>query len=361
MRIHVKTALAFAFAGILGGLGQTCAHAEEKVDPTGTWKVLVNRPGRPAAESTLKLEKSGDKLVGIMMDPQGRSTTIRDAQFKDGELSYRIVIPRDGRELSFNYKGKISADKFTGNASISLFGQNRSFPFSGRRLKPEEILAGLWKITLTLQAGQNLQPTLRLKQEGQQWTGGYLGTTGKELPLQDLKFKDGALSFRIVDVIDEDKVPFEYVGKLKGENIDGTAKLGEGKDSITLKFQAHKIQTSTVNLAGTWKLKVPFKQGGTTFEPTLKLTQEGNSFAGTYQGEQGETKIADGLIFGEEFSFEVLRERDGKRYRLKYQGRVKGESIRGFVDYDFDGMSGSLEFEGKKVGGAESSAAKKTQ
>jgi len=352
MRIHVKTALAFAFAGILGGLGQTCAHAEEKVDPTGTWKVLVNRPGRPAAESTLKLEKSGDKLVGVMMDPQGRSTTIRDAQFKDGELSFRIVIPRDGRELSFAYKGKITADTFKGNASISLFGQNRSFPFSGRRLKPEEILAGLWKITLTLQAGQNLQPTLRLKQEGQQWSGGYLGTTGKELPLQVLKFKDGELSFRIVDVIEEDKVPFEYVGKLKGETINGSVKLGTGKDTVTLKFQAHKIQASTVNLAGTWKLKVPFKQGGTTFEPTLKLTQEGNSFTGTYQGEQGETKIADGLIFGEEFSFEVLREREGKRYRLKYQGKVKGETIKGFADYDFDG---------KKVGGAESSAAKKTQ
>lgn len=361
MKTTIHFGFAIAAAGLFLAMGQVAARAEEKVEATGTWKVLVNRPGRPAAESTLKVERSGDKLVGVMMDPQGRSTTIRDAQFKDGELSFRIVIPRDGRELSFAYKGKITADTFKGNASISLFGQNRSFPFSGRRLKPEEILAGLWKITLTLQAGQNLQPTLRLKQEGQQWSGGYLGTTGKELPLQVLKFKDGELSFRIVDVIEEDKVPFEYVGKLKGETINGTAKLGTGKDTVTLKFQAHKIQASTVNLAGTWKLKVPFKQGGTTFEPTLKLTQEGNSFTGTYQGEQGETKIADGLIFGEEFSFEVLREREGKRYRLKYQGKVKGETIKGFADYDFDGMSGSLEFEGKKVGGAESSAAKKTQ
>ncbi|HEV3445170.1 MAG TPA: hypothetical protein VG099_11035, partial [Gemmataceae bacterium] len=86
-----------------------------------------------------------------------------------------------------------------------------------------------------------------------------------------------------------------------------------------------------------------------TFEPVLKLVQKGSSFSGTYQGEQGETAIKDALIFGDEFTFEVLRERNGNRYRLRYQGKVNGDSMKGSVEYDFDGIGGFLEFEGKRV------------
>ena len=156
------------------------------------------------------------------------------------------------------------------------------------------------------------------------------------------------MTFRVVDVIDEDKVPLHYLGKLSGDRISGNTMLGTGKDAVSLKFQAQKLETPTANIAGAWKLKVPFKPEQ-PFEPVLKLVQSGSSLSGTYHGEQGETPIADGLIFGDEFTFEVIRERNGNKYRLRYQGKVSGETMKGSVEYDFDGIAGFLDFDGKRI------------
>ena len=58
------------------------------------------------------------------------------------------------------------------------------------------------------------------------------------------------------------------------------------------------------------------------------------------QSRNGEIGAGAG-IFGDEFTFEVIRERKGSKYRLRYQGKVSGESMKGSVEYDFDGISGN--------------------
>jgi hypothetical protein len=332
-------------------------RAADKPDPTGAWLLKITPPGRPVRESTLKLEKAGDKLVGVMTDAQGRSTPVKDAKLKDNELTFRIAISRDGREFNFDYKVTVSADSLKGKASISILGQTRSMDLEGRRLKGEDLLAGLWKISMTLQDGQKLQPTLNLKREGKGWAGSYIGTTGKEMRLTNVNYKDDVLSIQLFDTIDGDLVPLNYAGKLHGNKIEGTVKVGAGKEMVSLKFQAEKTETPTANLAGTWKLKVPFKPDQ-LFEPLLKLSQTGSGLSGTYHGEHDETAISDALVFGDEFTFEVFRNRDGKRYRLKYQGKATGDTMKGTVEYDFDGVAGFLDFEGKRV--APSASASKT-
>jgi hypothetical protein len=353
--------LAVLAASLCMPVFSTPVWGEGKLDPTGSWKLLVKTPGRPTQESILKLEKGGDKFVGVMMNSQGLSTPLKDIELKGDALSFRFAFKRDGREFSFLYQGKLTADTYKGQGSLNIFGQKRTFDFEGKRMSAEAVtLAGLWKITVVLEAGQKLQPTLRLKQQGDNWSGGYLGTAGKEVPLQDVKLKDGELSFRIVDKIEEDKVPFHYVGKLKDNTLSGTVTLGAGKQTASLKFQAQKVETPTAKIDGIWKLKVHYKDG-VTFEPTLKITQTGSAFSGSYTGEQGDTPIAEALIFGDEFTFEVVRERDKKGYRLKYQGKVIGDTLKGTVDYEFDGIVGNLEFEGKRVAAADANAAKKSQ
>jgi hypothetical protein len=39
-----------------------------KTAPTGTWKLTLVRPGRPTQQVVLKLEMSGDGLVGMAVD-----------------------------------------------------------------------------------------------------------------------------------------------------------------------------------------------------------------------------------------------------------------------------------------------------
>jgi hypothetical protein len=359
MRSFLRIGLVIFTASLSSAGFSTGLFAEEKLNPAGIWQIRLMIPGRPASESTLRLERSGEKIVGVLSDFRGRSTPIKDAQLKDGELSFHVTFSQQGREFSFAYKGKLTADSFKGKVSGNFGGRPLMFDFDGKRKKEEATLAGAWKITFTLDSGLKLQPTVRLKQEGEKLSGDYIGTSGKELRLQNVQLKGQDLSFRIIDEFEGDKVPLVYSGKVAGATMQGTVALGEGKQTATLKFEAQKIQTPTVNIAGSWKLKVPFKPGP-SFEPTLKLVQTGSVFSGTYAGEQGDTAIADALILGDEFTFEVARSRDGKSYKLRYQGKVKGDTIKGSVDYDFDGIIGVLDFEGQRVGGSSSVSEKKS-
>jgi len=244
MKIDVRIVMVVAsFALAITSLPSSI-RADEKADPSGVWSIKIAFPGRPANESTLRLEQASDKIIGVMTDFRGRSTPIKDAELKDGQLSFHLTFKAQDREFSFLYKGKITSDSFKGTVKADFGGRKLNFPFDGKRKKEES----------------------------------------------------------------------------------GTA---------------------TANLAGTWKLKVPFKSDE-IFEPTLKLTQKGSVVSGTYVG-QGETRIGEALVLGNEFTFEVAQDRDGKKYRLRYQGKVNGDTIKGSVDYDFDGIIGILDFDGHRI------------
>ncbi len=323
-------------------------------DPAGTWHLkFAARPG----ETTLKIEKSGDRYVGVLAGGRGRSAPIKDAQFKDGELSFQMIFDRQGQKITMTYTARVTGDKMKGKMAISLF-RNRSFDFVGTRAKEEEALAGSWKINMTLESGQKLQPTLRLEEKNGKLRGLYVGVSGKEARIPSVTYHDREVSFQVPDQFDEEKAQFAFTGKVSGDSIRGTVQLKSATQTVSRKFEAERVKTPTADVAGTWKLRVALKDGP-TFEPTLKVQQQGSGVTGTYIGEQGSTPIADALIFGNELTFDVVRERDGKKYRLHYQGKVKGDAIKGFVDYDFDGMNGFVDFDGRRIPGSGAADGKK--
>jgi hypothetical protein len=146
------------------------------------------------------------------------------------------------------------------------------------------------------------------------------------------------------------KVHINFAGKVTGDKMTGTAKLVLPTRTLELNLNGERVKVSAANVAGAWKLKVALR-GGPTFEPSLKLIQNTTSLSGTYTGEHGETAIADALVFGDELTFEVNRERDGKSYKLRYQCKVNGDALKGTVDYNFDGITGFVEFDGKRLSG----------
>jgi hypothetical protein len=357
------------------------ALADEKIDPAGAWVLRASRPGRPAQESTLKLEKNGEQLVGVITDSQGRTGSIKDAQLKDNDISFRVEVERDGQQFNFIYKGKLTKDTMKGTMTAKILGRELAFDFDGKRVKENATVSGSWKLSLGFGGGQRSQGAgarpagaggrgrpgggrpgmpqmmLNLKEEGGKITGDFIGFAGKATPIQDVKFKDGELSFKVPQEMGPNKVTIEFVGKLTADKLQGTAKIPLPQGVRNLSFQGEHMKTPTANAGGTWKLKVALKDGP-TFEPTLKLTQTGTTLKGTYIGEQGETPISNALIFGEEITFDVNRDRDGKKYRLHYQGKIKGDAVNGGVDYDFDSIVGYVDFKGERVSASTASSDK---
>jgi hypothetical protein len=360
--------------------------AEEKLDPAGAWLLRSAPPGRPAQESVLKLEKNGEQLVGMITDSQGRTGSIKDAKLQGNDISFRVEVERQGQQFSFIYSGKLAKDAMKGTVAAKMLGREFRFDFDGKRVKEEASVSGSWKLSLALGGGPRGQGggarsqggtapaqgegarragaggggrqggarpgmppmMLNLKVEGGKVTGDFIGFTGKATAIQDGKLKDGELIFKVPQEMGPNKVTIIFVAKLAGDKMQGTAKIQMPLGARDFGFQGERIKSETANAAGNWKLHVPLKEGP-TFEPTLKLTQAGTSLKGTYVSKHGETAINNALIFGDEVTFDVARERDGKKYRLHYQGKIKGDTLNGSVDYDFDGMAGIIAFQGERV------------
>lgn len=116
-------------------LGMNVAvHAEDKADPTGTWKwtVMFNNQSR---EMTLKLKLEGDKLTGSIPGRNNTEIAIEEASFKDGEIRFSVTRQRNDQKFTTKYSGKLSGDTITGKTEFERNGQTQSRDWVAKRDK----------------------------------------------------------------------------------------------------------------------------------------------------------------------------------------------------------------------------------
>jgi len=109
------------------------ARADDKPNPTGTWKYTVDVNGQ-TIEVTIKLKLEGDKLTGTasILDME---TKIEDGKFKDGEASFTVNREMNGAKFTVKYKGKIKGDTFSGKRELERDGQTSTREFEAKRSK----------------------------------------------------------------------------------------------------------------------------------------------------------------------------------------------------------------------------------
>lgn len=120
---------------VLAIVGVTAlAQAEDKPNPTGTWKWTV-KFGDQTREMTLKLKLDGDKLSGATLGRDGKENPIQDATYKDGEVSFKVVRERQGTKMTSTYTGKVSGDTITGKTKFERDGNPQSREWEAKRAK----------------------------------------------------------------------------------------------------------------------------------------------------------------------------------------------------------------------------------
>jgi len=129
MRQLGMAVLVLAFVGLVG-----TARAENKTNPTGTWKWKV-KFGDQEREFTLKLKMDGDKLTGAMVGRDNKDQPIEDAKHKDGEVSFKVTRERDGQKFTVKYKGKVSGDTIKGKTEFDRNGETQSRDWEAKRAK----------------------------------------------------------------------------------------------------------------------------------------------------------------------------------------------------------------------------------
>jgi hypothetical protein len=129
MRRLGLAAVVLAFVGLTG-----VARADDKPNPTGTWKWKVEINGQER-EFTLKLKLDGDKLTGAMIGRDGNETAIEDAKYKDGEVSFKVERERNGQKFTVKYTGKVSGDTLKFKSEAEVNGEVRKREFEAKREK----------------------------------------------------------------------------------------------------------------------------------------------------------------------------------------------------------------------------------
>jgi hypothetical protein len=118
---------------VLGIIGVAAlAKADEKANPTGTWKWTV-KFGERSRDMTLKLKLDGDTLTGTIPGRDGKDTPIQDAKYTDGEVSFKVVRERNGVKMTMTYTGTVSGDTIKGKIESVRDGKPQSRKWEAKR------------------------------------------------------------------------------------------------------------------------------------------------------------------------------------------------------------------------------------
>ncbi len=99
--------------------------------------------------------------------------------------------------------------------------------------------AGTWKWTVE-RNGQTFESTLKLqKPDGSTLTGVYVGRQN-ETPIEDGKFVDDTVSFKVTREFNGNKFVIAYEGKVDGDTIKGTSKMTRDGETQSRDWEAKR-------------------------------------------------------------------------------------------------------------------------
>jgi hypothetical protein len=205
---------------------------------------------------------------------------------------------------------------------------------------------GTWKWTFE-RNDQKVEMSVKLKWADGKLTGVYVGRDGTETPIKDGGFKDGVVSFAITRERNGQEFTIKYEAKLEGDTLKGKTEFNAGGQSRSRDWEAKRAASAGGTLNGPWKVVLESPMG--QIERSLKFKQDGEKLAGTFTSQLGEMEIKEGKVKGAEFSFLVAVERDGNKMTFNYKGKQDGDKIKGTVDYDLAGNTGTIDFHGERA------------
>jgi hypothetical protein len=204
---------------------------------------------------------------------------------------------------------------------------------------------GDWRWSTTIPSGQTRETNLTIRKEGDRLTGFITGRDDRRIPIENVRVKGDEINFEVTRERQGATFKSKYQGKIKGDTIEGEMEFQGANQTRTRPWQAKR---QTANLEGQWVYSFT-TPGGQTFEPVLRLEQNGSDLKGVVAIRDFETPISKGKVQGNNVSFEVVRERDGNTFKSVYNGKLEGNVLRGTVASNWGGNERTFDFEARRV------------
>jgi len=99
---------------------------------------------------------------------------------------------------------------------------------------------GTWKYTAEV-GGQSIEVTIKLKLDGDKLTG-TVSAMDTESKIEDAKYKDGTVSFKVNREVGGNKIVLKYSGTIKGDTFKGKRELERDGQANTRDFEAKRVK-----------------------------------------------------------------------------------------------------------------------
>ncbi len=100
---------------------------------------------------------------------------------------------------------------------------------------------GTWKWTVNF-GGQERELAVKLKTDGEKLTGKFVSPDGKESDIEDGKYKDGEVSFKVTRERDGNKFVINFKGKVSGDTLKGKSAVEVGGETRERDWEAKRAK-----------------------------------------------------------------------------------------------------------------------
>ena len=98
---------------------------------------------------------------------------------------------------------------------------------------------GTWKWTVKYD-GKDREQVVKLKADGEKLTGHFTSSGGRETPIEDGKYKDGEVSFKVTRGSEGNKLIIKFKGKVSGDTIKGTSEVDHDGETRSHDWEAKR-------------------------------------------------------------------------------------------------------------------------
>ena len=220
----------------------TTTTTADAASALGTWNATFNTQNGQIP-ANIKLEKSGEKIVGLISSQMGESKL--EAEVKGKTVAIWFTMQGQNGPIPIELNGTVDGDTFKGTASAS---GTAAGDFIATREKPSAAktdatttassgttsttstapvnLSGNWNVSVEL-PNMTATPSITLKQDGDKLTGEYLSAQYGKFPITGT-VKGGDISFWFGMNVEGNALNVTYTAKVdKDGKMTGTVNYGD--------------------------------------------------------------------------------------------------------------------------------------
>ena len=199
---------------------------------------------------------------------------------------------------------------------------------SGSGPNPADAI-GKWKSEFDTPIG-HLKYVYELKRTADKVTGTAFREregTKTETELKEIVVKGDQVSFVEPIKSQDQDVRIEYNGKLSGDEIKFTRKVG---DFASTDIVAQRVKDALASIDGEWKTEFDSQIGSQKY--TYSFKANGDKLTGNAKGEtqfgKSDTPVTEGKISSDSVSFVEMLKLPDREIRIEYSGKLAGDELK---------------------------------